>query len=66
VSFVDDTNAAVYVFPNEQVTPLELIEKATADAQRWNDLLAANPKMQVSPGLVSLFSIWSSSPCTIG
>jgi hypothetical protein len=41
VSFVDDTNAAVNVFPNEQVTPEELIEKATADAQRWNDLLAA-------------------------
>jgi hypothetical protein len=42
VSFVDDTNAAVNVFPNEQVTPLEeLIEKETADAQRWNDLLAA-------------------------
>jgi hypothetical protein len=41
VSFVDDTNAAVNIFPNEQVTPLELIEKATADAQRWNDLLAA-------------------------
>jgi hypothetical protein len=28
-------------FPNEQITSLELIKKATADAQRWNDLLAA-------------------------
>jgi hypothetical protein len=41
VSFVDDTNAAVNIFHNEQVTPEELLEKATADAQRWNDLLAA-------------------------
>jgi hypothetical protein len=41
VSFVDDTNAAVTVSPHEQITPLELIEKATADAQRWNDMLAA-------------------------
>jgi hypothetical protein len=39
--FPNEKGWAVNTFPNEQVTPLELIKKATADAQRWNDLLAA-------------------------
>jgi hypothetical protein len=40
VSFVDDTTEAINDFTNDSATPSLMVDKATKDAQRWNDLLA--------------------------
>jgi hypothetical protein len=40
VGFVDDTTEAINDFTNDSATPSLLVDKATKDAQRWNDLLA--------------------------
>jgi hypothetical protein len=40
VGFVDDTTEAINDFTNDSATPSLLVDKATTDAQRWNDLLA--------------------------
>jgi hypothetical protein len=40
VGFVDDTTEAINDFTNDSATPSLMVDKATKDAQRWNDLLA--------------------------
>jgi hypothetical protein len=40
VGFVDDTTEAINDFTNDNATPSLLVDKATKDAQRRNDLLA--------------------------
>jgi hypothetical protein len=40
VGFVDDTTEAINDFTNDSATPSLIVDKATNDAQRWNDLLA--------------------------
>jgi hypothetical protein len=40
VGFVDDTTEAINDFTNDSATPSLIVDKATKDAQRWNDLLA--------------------------
>jgi hypothetical protein len=40
VNFVDDTTEAINDFINDSATPSLMGDKATKDAQRWNDLLA--------------------------
>jgi hypothetical protein len=40
VGFVDDTTEAINDFINDFATPSLIVDKATKDAQRWNDLLA--------------------------
>jgi hypothetical protein len=52
-SFVDDTTEAINDFTN----PTLMVDKATMDAQRWNDLLAitggpGDPQMQVTLSLI--------------
>jgi hypothetical protein len=39
VGFVDDTTEAINDFTNDSATPSLIVDKATKDAQRWNDLL---------------------------
>jgi hypothetical protein len=39
VGFVDDTTEAINNFTNDSATPSLMVDKATKDAQRWNDLL---------------------------
>jgi hypothetical protein len=39
VGFVDDTTEAINDFANDSATRLLLVDKATKDTQRWNDLL---------------------------
>jgi hypothetical protein len=40
VGFVYDTTEAINDFTNDSATPSLMVDKATKDAQRWNDLLA--------------------------
>jgi hypothetical protein len=40
VGFVDDTTEAINDFTNDSANPRMIVDKATKDAQRWNDLLA--------------------------
>jgi hypothetical protein len=40
VGIVDDTTEAINDFANDSATPSLMVDKATKDAQRWNDLLA--------------------------
>jgi hypothetical protein len=40
VGFVDNTTEAINDFTNDSATPSLMVDKATKDAQRWNDLLA--------------------------
>jgi hypothetical protein len=40
VGFVDDITEAINDFTNDSATPSLIVDKATKDAQRWNDLLA--------------------------
>jgi hypothetical protein len=37
--FVDDTTEVINDFTNDSATPSLMVDKATKDAQRWNDLL---------------------------
>ena len=39
IGFVDDSNACVNDFVNSNQSPEILLQRATADAQLWNDLL---------------------------
>jgi hypothetical protein len=40
VGFVDDTTEAINDFTKDSDTPSLMVDRATKDAQRWNDLLA--------------------------
>jgi hypothetical protein len=42
IGFVDDSNACVNDFLNPDQSPDVLLERATADAQLWNDLLCCS------------------------
>eukprot|EP00957_Ditylum_brightwellii_P198532 15130758-Ditylum_brightwellii.AAC.1 len=48
VGFVDNTTGQTNDFEDNKVTPGELIEQMTTDAQIWSDLL------QISSGLLEL------------
>ena len=42
IGFVDDSNACVNDFANPNQSPTVLLQRATADAQLWNDLLCCS------------------------
>jgi hypothetical protein len=42
IGFVDDSNACVHDVTNPTQSPYLLLERATADAQLWNDLLSSS------------------------